>query len=106
VTFDDYTSEELALMTPRELDMISDEILRKHAKEVDPETGKERGIGGENPILFQEHEQARKRREIYTEGGTPDPSLVSGLYNRTHPQGRKVNSEEARKRHGASYYRG
>lgn len=27
------------------------------------------------------------------------------MYNRTHPAGRKVNSLEARKRHGASYYR-
>lgn len=106
MTFDDYTPEELALMSPRELDAVADEILRAQAKEIDPATGKERGIGGDNPILFQEHEQARKRREIYTENGVPDPSLVSGLYNRTHPQGRKVNTDEARRKHGASFYRG
>lgn len=67
--------------------------------------GKERGIGGDNPILFEEHFQSRKRREIYTAQGTPDPSIVSGMYNRVHPNGRKVNSEEQRKRNGASFYR-
>lgn len=67
--------------------------------------GQVRGIGGENPILFEEHIAARKRREIYTTQGTPDPEIVSGIYNRVHPQGRKVNSEEQRKRNGASFYR-
>lgn len=67
--------------------------------------GDMRGIGGDNPILFEEHFQSRKRREIYNQLGTPDPSIVSGIYNRTHPQGRKVNSEEQRKRNGASFFR-
>ncbi len=70
-----------------------------------PGEGQLRGIGGEDPILFEEHFQSRKRREIYTAQGTPDPSIVSGIYNRTHPQGRKVNSKEQRLRNGASYYR-
>lgn len=67
--------------------------------------GQMRGIQGDNPILFEEHFQSRRRREIYTVIGTPDPSIVQGIYNRTHPQGRKVNSEVQRKRNGASYYR-
>lgn len=67
--------------------------------------GQARGIGGDNPILFEEHFQSRKRREIYTSIGTPDPSIVAGIYNRTHPQGRKVNSEEQRRKHGASFFR-
>lgn len=67
--------------------------------------GKRRGVDGDNPILFPEHEQSRKRREIYTSLGTPDPSIVQGIYNRTHPQGRKVNSKEQRSKNGASYYR-
>ena len=67
--------------------------------------GKVRGIGGENPILFEEHFQSRKRREIYTSAGVPDPNIVSGIYNRTHPQGRKVNSLEQRRKNGASYFR-
>lgn len=67
--------------------------------------GQERGIGGQDPILFEEHFQSRRKREIYTSIGTPDPEIVQGLYNRTHPQGRKVNSPEQRQKHGASYYR-
>lgn len=67
--------------------------------------GQPRGIGGENPILFEEHFQSRRRREIYTTIGTPDPSIQQGIYNRIHPQGRKVNSQEQRKRNGASFYR-
>ncbi len=67
--------------------------------------GVARGIGGDNPILFEEHFQSRRRREIYTSIGTPDPSITQGIYNRTHPQGRKVNSEEQRKRNGASFFR-
>jgi hypothetical protein len=67
--------------------------------------GQVRGIGGDNPILFEEHIAARRRREIYTTQGTPDPEIVSGIYNRVHPQGRKVNSEEQRKKNGASFYR-
>jgi hypothetical protein len=63
-----------------------------------PGEGKERGIQGDNPILFEEHFQSRKRREIYTAQGTPDPSIVSGIYNRSHPNGRKINSEEQRKK--------
>jgi hypothetical protein len=67
--------------------------------------GAMRGIGGENPILFKEHFDSRKRREIYTSCGTPDPEIVSGMYNRTHPQGRKQNSSEQRTKNGASFYR-
>lgn len=67
--------------------------------------GFERGFKGDSPILFEEHFQSRKRREIYCAYGTPDPEIVSGIYNRSHPQGRKINSEEQRRKNGASYYR-
>lgn len=67
--------------------------------------GKERGIQGKNPVLFEEHLQNRRKREIYTQIGTPDPSIVAGIYNRMHPQGRKVNSPEQRKKNGASFFR-
>lgn len=91
--------------TPRELEQLADQLLRAEARSIDPETGKERGIGGDKPILFEEHIHQRRRREILNENGVPDPALGRGLYFRTHPEGRKVNSEEARKKHGASYYR-
>jgi hypothetical protein len=67
--------------------------------------GKRRGVQGDNPILFDEHLQSRRRREIYTAVGTPDPNIVSGIYNRSHPQGRKINSDVQRKKNGASWYR-
>lgn len=71
--------------------------------------GERRNWDGPNSVLMEEHLQHRRRREIYTESddamGVPDPSIVSGLYHRTHPQGRKVNSKEQRKRNGASFYR-
>jgi len=91
--------------TQRELEQLADQLLRAQARSIDPETNKERGIAGDDPILFEEHIHQRRRREILNENGVPDPSLASGLYFRTHPEGRKVNSEEARKKHGASYYR-
>jgi hypothetical protein len=67
--------------------------------------GVRRDIKGKNPILFQEHLDQRKKREIYTTEGVPDPSIVSGIYNRTHPEGRKVNSDDQRRKHGASFFR-
>lgn len=71
--------------------------------------GERRNWDGPNSVLMEEHLQHRRRREIYTESddamGVPDPSIISGLYHRTHPQGRKVNSKEQRKRNGASFYR-
>lgn len=91
--------------TAHELEQLADQLLRDDSNEVDPETGKRRGIGGENPILFPEHIYQRQRREILNENGIPEPGLVRGIYDRTHPEGRKVNSESARRRHGASWYR-
>jgi hypothetical protein len=67
--------------------------------------GKARGIQGKDPILFENHLQDRRRREIYTSVGTPDPSIQRGMYNRTHPQGRKVNTKEQRRKNGASFFR-
>lgn len=91
--------------TQRELEQLANQFLRDDANEVDPETGKRKGIGGKDPILFEEHIYQRQRREILNENGIPEPGLVRGIYDRTHPEGRKVNSESARSKHGASYYR-
>ena len=97
--------EEGATYTARELEQLADQMLRDDARSVDPETGKERGIGGEDPILFAEHLYQRQKREILNENGVPEPALNSGMYYRAHPEGRKINSEEQRKKHGASYFR-
>lgn len=67
--------------------------------------GRARTIQGKNPILFENHLQDRRRREIFTSLGVPDPSIKRGIYNRTHPQGRKVNTKEQRQKNGASFFR-
>lgn len=100
----------------RDLEGYADALLRADAKtNPDVETG----------ILFEEHLYNRKKREVYVKSqdsnGIVDPTLTAAIagrdergrirgdgqtmYNRTHPQGRKVNSEEQRKKNGASYYR-
>jgi hypothetical protein len=90
-----------------ELEEMADQILRAHAKSIDPKTGKPYGppTTWDEPVLLEEHLYSRRRREIYNQNGVPDPSIASGNYWRSHPQGRKVNSPEQRKRNGASYYR-
>jgi hypothetical protein len=99
------TIEEEGRYTPGELDLMADEILRAHSRSIDPDTGRPIGIGASPPILFEEHVYSRKRREIYNQNGVPDPNIVSGIYWRTHPQGRKVTTAEQRKKNGASWYR-
>jgi hypothetical protein len=85
-------------LTPAQLDYITDMILK-----ADVRAGNR--IHHKNPILFKEHMRTRYKREIYTKVGIPDPSIQQGYYNRTHPDGRKVNSEYQRKVNGASFYR-
>lgn len=71
--------------------------------------GERRNWDGPNSVLMEEHMQHRRRREIYVQSeeamGKPEPSIVSGIYNRVHKDGRKVNSKEQRKRNGASFFR-
>ena len=96
--------------TPRELDAFADAFLQADARETGVESG----------ILFEEQLYRRTRREIKTAEGTvqgiisnrhkdraPGRHIGDGqaMYNRQHPQGRKVNSLEQRRKNGASYYR-
>ena len=75
--------------------------------------GQRRDIRGPNPILFESHLYNRKRREIYVSEGIPDPAYTmdrfgrptQGMYNRTRPDGRKVNTKSQRAKNGASFYR-
>jgi hypothetical protein len=75
--------------------------------------GQRRDIRGPNPILFDSHLYNRKRREIMVESGIPDPAFTldrfgkptQGIYNRSHPAGRKINTKAQREKNGASYYR-
>ena len=39
----------------------------------------------------------RSKHEIYCAAGTPDPAIASGLYWRTHPEGRRWRTPEERR---------
>lgn len=76
--------------------------------------GPRRDIRGKDPILFEPHFYNRRRREIFAKEGVVDPAYTLdrwgkrptvGLYSRSHPQGRKINSKKQRKDHGAGFYK-
>lgn len=79
--------------TQNELLLLAERILLEDTKPVQSAP----------QILLVGHLMDRKSREIYVTSGTPDPEIVQGLYWRTHPNGRKVSSDEQRAK-GASYY--
>jgi hypothetical protein len=88
--------------TAFEMEAYTDALLRESTRE-NPEGPK---------VLFQEHIDSRWGREVLSTTGTVDDSITSSLskdghmmYYRTHPEGRKVNSDQQRKDNGASYYR-
>lgn len=87
-----------------ELEAIAYWLLRDDVETIDPETGKKKGLRGKDPILFEEHIYQRRRREILNQNGVPEPGLVQGTYWKSHPEGRKINSKEARAK-GAGWYR-
>lgn len=95
LTLDDFDAN--VKWTPKELDEFASLMIREDFKN--------------NPnfrhpvVLLDEHLTKRYAREIYNTNGFPEPSFGAGLYWRTHPQGRKMNSEEQRKLNGASFYR-
>ena len=76
--------------------------------------GPRRDIRGKNPILFESHLYNRRRRELLAAEGVVDPAYTMdrwgkrpthGLYMRSHPLGRKTNTPEQRKAHGAGFYK-
>lgn len=76
--------------------------------------GLQRGLDGPNPILFKNHLDKRKQRELLATDGVVDPAYtmdrwgkrpIQGLYYRSHPQGRKTNTPEQRKNSGAGFYK-
>jgi hypothetical protein len=88
--------------TARELELYANQMLREDR--VENPTGPR--------ILFQEHIEPDWRREVLNPAGSVDATITNSLskdgqtmYNRQHPQGRRVNSEQQRKINGASYYR-
>ena len=74
----------------RELILLAERILLMDSKPM-----------GETPAwLNMPALRVRQKREIYMARGIPEPHIVSGLYWRTHPDGRKLNSGPA-----SSYYK-
>jgi hypothetical protein len=76
--------------------------------------GPRRDWKGKNPILTEAHLYNRKRREIHASEGVVDPAFtldrwgkrpIQGLYQRSHPQGRKTNTPEQRKSSGSGFYK-
>lgn len=83
--------------TPRQLELYATKLL------FDQKDSRGKFLD-DGPIWLSDDQfQTRWKREIINQEGVPDPALVSGIYNRTHPQGRKVNSKQAREG-GASFY--
>jgi hypothetical protein len=72
--------------------------------------GPRRDYKGPNPFLAKSHLENRMRREIQTALGTADPAYTlnknqqPGMYNRVGEGGRKQNTEEQRKKNGASFF--
>lgn len=111
VNLDDF--ESTGDYNARELEAYADALLKKDIKE----------NGNVQHILFKEHLEARGRREMKVDATKIDESITNALpkndrakagvhvgdgqmmYNRTHPKGRKVNSQEQRRKHGASFFR-
>lgn len=78
----------------RELLLIAEKILLEDEKS-----------SGEHPAwLHTPQMKDRLRHEIYCAAGTPDPSIVSGMYWRTHPEGRPWVPEDIRRATRASFY--
>lgn len=46
-------------------------------------------------ILSQAQVDRRVRKEVYNSRGVPDSHIISGLYNRSHPQGRALKEVTA-----------
>lgn len=75
-----------------ELSLMADDILYKDG-------------WWEGRILNQDTLKVRLKREVFVGLGTPDPALVSGLYWRTHPQGRNWWSPADRDGTTRSFYK-
>jgi hypothetical protein len=80
--------------TPRELILLAEKILLTD----------ERPCTADPMWLNAAMYKMRVRREIQTANGTPDPAIVSGMYWRTHPDGRPWNTDQRAKDGGRSFY--
>lgn len=63
------------------------------------------GWTADGSILNYDMYRRRLKHEVYTNLGTPDPSIVSGFYWRTHPQGLPFETKTKRIEGAKSFYR-
>lgn len=90
----DFDPEREFEYSARELLLLAEKILLE-----DPKPSKEHPAW-----LSAQKLRMRQKREIYVASGIPDPSIESGLYWRTHPNGRPWVPEDIRRATGASFY--
>lgn len=79
----------------RELLLLTEKIL-----DADPKPQMEEPV-----FLFASQLRQRSKREIYCSNGVPEPHIVSGMYNRTHPNGRRWRDAERMRETKGSFYR-
>ncbi len=81
--------------SPRELTLLAEKILLEDRKPPYEHPA------WQNASTLKD----RLRHEIYCASGVPDPSIASGLYWRTHPNGRKWRTVAERRAGGDSFYK-
>lgn len=91
----DYDPDLAPYYTQRELLLLTEKILLTDEKPAN-----------EAPVwLNVDRLKDRYKHEIYCSAGIPDPAIASGLYWRTHPDGRRWRTPAERRVHGSSFYR-
>ena len=80
--------------TPRELLLLAEKILIE-----DPKPWNEIPY-----VMTLDRMKRLAKREIYCSSGTPEPHIVSGIFFRSHPNGRRLRSVEERRKQRKSWY--
>ena len=90
-------------------DMFGEAMLRSDIRSQEKPQQYQRQLG----ILFEGQLKKRQQREKHGKNGVVDDTITQAgspdgqrIYNRSHPEGRRVNSDEQRREHGASFYGG
>jgi hypothetical protein len=91
----DFDPDLADLYSDRELMLLAEKILLSDPKD-----------SHEYPAWLNSSQLAmRGKREIFVGSGTPDPAIVSGLYWRTHPEGRGVRTLAEREKNAGTFYK-
>lgn len=95
--------------SPGFIEQFGEAMLRKDINSQESPQRYQKQLG----VLFKGQLDKREKREKHSKSGVVDDSITAAgspdgqrFYNRSHPDGRRVNSEEQRERHGSSYFSG